>query len=312
MKNIFTTILALYQIGNCHESYSMKLNLHVDKVIQIKIHDKEYPVAVSGSGIPCLSIGTGTLGQRTLSENFKKQFEVYSSELYFDQRYALEDPQSLTMEQVVDDIAELGKQLKLSQFVIFGFSAFGIVALEFAKKYPEMALGVIMVGTPPNSNKEVGARNNAYFEAHAEPERKKLDADRRAQLAKEDLSALSYSDRFLRGYVYGAAPRYWHKPDFDCSELWKDIIVDRVFDHLFGTIFPHTDVMKNLEKVQCPVFLAAGMSDYDCCPWMWKKVANLPKNMTISIFEKSGHYPQYEEQALFDERVITWAKKNLI
>ncbi|MFI5332496.1 MAG: alpha/beta fold hydrolase [Candidatus Babeliales bacterium] len=289
----------------------MKLNHHVNEIISVQIRGKEYPVAVAGTGIPCLSIGTGTLGQRTLSEQFKKFFKVYSSELYFDQRFALAEPTSLTMDQMVDDIAELSKQLHLSRFVLFGFSAFGIVALEFAKKYPALVKGIIMVGTPPNSNAQIGARNNAYFEANAEPERKRIDTERSTEIAKEDLNKLTYSDRFLRRYVYRSAPRYWYIPDFDCSELWHDIIVDKIFDHLFNTIFPQTDVMKNLEKITCPIFLAAGKSDYDCCPWMWKEIKNLPRHMIISEFTKSGHYPQYEEQALFDKRIETWVQKSL-
>lgn len=48
------------------------------------------------------------------------------------------------------------------------------------------------------------------------------------------------------------------------------------------------------------------MSDYDCCPWVWQEVANLPKNFTISVFNKSGHWPHYEEADLFDERVKQW------
>ncbi|HLB94138.1 MAG TPA: hypothetical protein VJJ81_02730 [Candidatus Babeliales bacterium] len=168
-----------------------------------------------------------------------------------------------------------------------------------------------MVGTPPNANAQVAARNKAYFATHAEPERKRIYTQRAAEIAKEDLSKLNYAERFLRQYIYGSAPIYWHIPDFDCSELWHDIIVDEILNHLFNTIFPQTDVMQNLTKVTCPIVLAAGKSDYDCCPWTWQEIPNLPPKMVISEFTKSGHYPQYEEQALFDQRLITWAKQNL-
>jgi hypothetical protein len=48
------------------------------------------------------------------------------------------------------------------------------------------------------------------------------------------------------------------------------------------------------------------MSDYDCCPWTWFDLSPLPPKMVVSRFEKSGHYPHYEEQELFDERVEQW------
>lgn len=255
----------------------MHLNLDIDSTISVTIRDKEYPVAVAGNGIPCLSIGQGTFGQLTLSKHFKHYFKIYSSNLYFDKEYALDNPSTLTMDRMIDDIKELGDQLGLTQYVLFGFSAFGIITLEFAKKYPDLVAGIIMVGTPPNSNQYVAARNNAYFESHAEPERKALYAYRRAEVAKEDLSKLDYSAKILRTYVYRDAPLYWHNPDFDCSEIWHHIQLDEATNiHLFTDVLPKIDVMKGLEKIQCPIFLAAGLSDYNCCPFIWKEVKNLP------------------------------------
>lgn len=290
----------------------MNLDFHIDATATVTLRDKEYPIAITGAGIPCLSIGTGTLGQRTLSPEFKKIFKVYSSDLYFDQRYALEDFSLLTLDTLINDIAHMGTQLGLTKYVLFGFSAFGIIALEFAKKYPLLVAGIIMVGTPPNSNAMVGERNNAYFDAHAEPERKKLDAERRAQAAHEDLSSLDFSTRFLHNYVYYSAPRYWHQADFDCSEVWNNITVDRSLEYLFTDVFPNLDVFKNINKVICPVFLAAGRSDYDCCPFMWKESQNLPPRMTIVEFLRSGHWPHYEEQSAFDTAIAQWVKGNLL
>ena len=76
--------------------------------------------------------------------------------------------------------------------------------------------------------------------------------------------------------------------------------------YFFSTLTPSTDTTQNLQKVICPVFLAAGVDDYDCCPIFWKTVPQLPPRMTISMFEKSGHWPHYEEANLFDERIAQW------
>lgn len=286
----------------------MFLNLRIDKEITVVIRNKEYPVAIAGSGIPCLSIGIGTLGQRTLSQRFKKHFKVYSSDLYFDARFTLKEPLDHTIDHMVDDIAELGKQLTLSKFVIFGHSAFGLIALECAKKYPEIVSGIIMVGTPVNSNAEVAARNNHYFEIHASLYRKKIDLERQTKCAHEDFNSLDFSSRFLKNYIYRNSARYWHIADFDCSALWENIQVDPILEHLFSNLFPGFDVQKNIESVQCPIFLAAGYSDYDCCPFQWKEIRNLPPQMIISEFTEGGHWCHYEEQDLFDTRIEEWIK----
>ena len=277
-------------------------------ISQITVRGRTYPVEKKGAGIPCLSVGIGTPNLRTLSPDFFQHFEVYASDLYFVQDHGLEDISHVTLEELVEDLKTVEEALGLDQYILFGHSAFGILALEFVKKYPERVAAVIMVGTPVNANSEVAAQNNRIFEQQADPERKKLDALRREEIAPEDLTALSPSERFLREYIYRDAPRYWYIPDYDCSHIWKGFVLDRFVERLFTTIFPAVDVRKGLESIQTPVFLAAGLSDYDCCPWLWQKLPNLPKNMTISLFEKSGHWPQYEEPSLFDKRVIEWVR----
>lgn len=288
----------------------MKINTNIDDMVKVKVRGKNYPVTIAGQGMPMLAIGIGTLCQRTLSDRFKKYFKLYATDLYWVKEHGLPDPQSLTIDRIVDDITQLASSLQLPKFFIFAHSAYGIVALEFAKKYSQLLYGIIMSGTPPNSNPHVAAINNAYFEKHADAHRKMIDRQRREQFAQEDHTSFTSSERFLREYIWRDAPRYWYIPDFDCSAVWKDIVLDEVIDHFFATIMPKVDVRIQLAQVKCQVFLAAGDSDYDCCPFLWKDIGNLPSKMVISRFEKSGHWPHYEEQALFDERIENWLTQN--
>lgn len=287
----------------------MHLNLKTDEATTVSIDGKKYPVNIAGTGLPTLCIGTGTLDQRALSAEFKRHFKLYSSELYFDKRYSLDATESLTIDKIIDDYASVGEQSGLQSYFLFGFSAFGLIALEFAKKYPERVRGIIMVGTPPNSNPTVGTRINAYFEQQAEPLRKVIDAKRRAEVADEDLSKLDFDARFKRMYIYRDAPRNWFKPDFDCSDIWQGIELGTAMEYLFAVLFPQLDAMQGLEKIECPIFLAAGLSDYNSCPIAWKEIKNLPPHMDIVEFKESGHWPHYEEQAKFDAAVFAWLKK---
>ena len=285
----------------------MELNLKINKTVSVKLSGHNYPISVSGDGFPSLAIGIGTLMQRTFSQKFKTSFKVFSSDLYWIKNNEFEEPPTLSMPQIIDDIEELRQHLGLTSYILIGHSAYGIVALEYAKKYGSTLKGIVMIGTPLNSNPEVAACNNKYFETYAEPLRKQIDFERRTLFANEDLSHLDPAARFLRTYIWRDAPRYWHDPIFDCTPLWSNIHLNGpLLDHFFEAILPNTDVTIGLEKVQCPVFLAAGMSDYDCCPWMWSQINNFSK-LTVSLFNKSGHYPNYEESELFDTRVKLWA-----
>lgn len=278
-------------------------------MMQLSLRGQSYPVYEQGQGIPCLIAGLASPSFRTFSPAFYNDFQVYGSDLYFVQSHGMQDLSSVTLETLVEDMKVLEDALGLDRYVLFGHSAFGILALEYVKKYPERVAAVLMSGTPVNSNADVAAHHQRIFEASADETRKKIDAARRAQIAQEDLTKLSASERFLREYIYRDAARYWHIPDYDCSHLWEGIILDPLMEYLFTTIFPAVDVRKGLDSLQVPVFLAAGVSDYDCCPWVWKDLPHLPPKMTVSLFEQSGHWPQYEEPAVFDTRVKAWLAK---
>ena len=59
-----------------------------------------------------------------------------------------------------------------------------------------------------------------------------------------------------------------------------------------------------------PIFVATGKSDYICPPTLWEGSCKDISNFTISLFEKSGHTPHFEESQLFNERLINWIEKN--
>jgi hypothetical protein len=53
------------------------MNAYHDEFIDVTIRGHLYQVKKTGSGIPCLSIGIGTLTQRSLSPFFKQYFFLY-------------------------------------------------------------------------------------------------------------------------------------------------------------------------------------------------------------------------------------------
>lgn len=291
----------------------MNLDLCPDQIVFISIRGRKYPISISGEGTPCLVIGTGTLIQRTLSKKLKKKIKLYSSDLYWDNKFSLGVPCNLTMEIILEDIRELAETLSLKKFILLGHSCFGLVALEFAKKYPDLVSGVIMIGTPLNWNPASIFTNNKIFYQYAEENRKRIDAERRRVVEVEDLSQLSASERFLREYVFRDAARYWHISDFDCSKLWEDYMPGEEVIYFLDVLLSHMDTRIELKSIQIPIFLAAGLSDYDSCPaHTWPTLKKLPPHMEISIFKESGHYPHYEEPELFDEKIMQWIYKHNI
>lgn len=282
------------------------------ETIDVILNGKTYPVIKTGNGPACLFICLGTPSLHTISKNFTDHFTVYSSDVYWIEENCLDNPELITIENIIDDIKILAEALHLKKYILFAHSAYGIVALEFAKKYPTAAAGIIMVGTPINSNQTVAEQNDAIFYQQADAMRQEIDKQRQAEFSKTDLSKLTPEQQWLYSYTFRQAPRYWHDPIFDCTELWKDIHLDKLLGYLFNNILPNVNALEHLEDIKTPIFLAAGASDFDCCPWLWETVSNLPANFVISHFKQSGHWPHYEEAELFDERVVEWARGNFI
>src|SRR5579871_6408227 len=107
--------------------------LRDEETFNVDLKGKSYPVVKVGKGIPCILICLGTPSFRTLSKKFAEIFTVYSSDLYWVKNRALDNPTLMTMDTIVDDIKAVGDALGLEKYVIFAHSAYGIIALEFAK-----------------------------------------------------------------------------------------------------------------------------------------------------------------------------------
>ena len=75
---------------------------------------------------------------------------------------------------------------------------------------------------------------------------------------------------------------------------------------VFRQFFVDYDFLADLLPLPMPVLAAMGRHDYAVPHSLWERL--LPELRTVSyhLFELSGHTPQLEEQALFDQVLIQW------
>lgn len=59
-------------------------------------------------------------------------------------------------------------------------------------------------------------------------------------------------------------------------------------------------------QVETPVFVALGRLDFAVPFTLWDDFRGPFANLTVHIFERSGHTPQLEEPTDFDERALAW------
>ena len=276
----------------------------------LEVEDGELYYESEGEGIPCVVLVPGYQGYltRTLSEALRKRFQFHFLHMRGNGRsrgFALD---TVTLDRVFEDIQALRKHLGLERIGILGHSAMGCMSLEFSWRNPETTAFVISIGAPPRmvGHIEEMAR---YWDEHADAERKRIFDD---NMAKLDLSDVAPEDRFYASYR-AAGPRYWFDPGFDCAPLASDMKVDiDSTGHIFGTMIRDLDPTPHFHDVTCPVFLAQGTYDFSVPHTLWKELPASFPNATYVEFERSGHYPMYEEHDRFDRELFAWMAQNQI
>ena len=266
---------------------------------------------IEGSGQPAIVIGSSVYYPRSFSQNLRKSLQL----IFVDWRGFAEVSSSHPTRQpsfaiLLDDIELVRQKLGLEKCIVIGHSAHALLALEYAKKYSQHVSNVIMIGVSPNFNADHAKMAERNWEESVWPERKAALAKRIGELSDQELEKLLPPEKFIRWYVR-RDPQAWFDFHFDSSSLWKGIVPNMaMLDFLYGEALRDLDITKGLDQFHLPVFLALGRFDFIVAPpSSWDPLRKKFKRLTVRIFERSGHSPQYEEADLFDEEILSWLKQ---
>jgi len=269
----------------------------------------EFEYFIEGNGVPCMVVGDALTPSRALSANLREHFQfIFVNSRMTTEEAKVGDVNSVTMDTLTSDIEAVRESLGLGQVCVFGHSISGILALEYARKYPDSIRCVIMHASPPHERQSFHGDRAAFWEEHASDERKaKMEANW-AALGDDPFSGLSSSDAGIQEYATNA-PRYFYDPDYDPSWLlegayWNSGAWDRLIafaaDYDIGVGTP----------VQTPVFLALGREDYGVPFTLWDSERSKIPNLSYHLFDRSAHYPMLEEQELFDRTLTEWIQNH--
>lgn len=263
----------------------------------------ELPYSIDGDGIPCIVVGDPFLTAKALSEELRRHIRfifMHSRENVSSE--CLGETDELTLETFLDDIEQLRTSLELDKICVLGHSIYGLYALAYARRYPHHTSHVIMHATPPGWDAVFQQMANDYWESQASEGRKEVL--RQNWESRPDTLELDPFCSWCLDYVTNG-PKYWYDPTYDASWLLKGWYSNPDVGDLFFDLLAHYDVDSG-DELMVPVFLASGKFDFVVPYFSWdERRAKLP-NLTIHVFEKSGHLPMLEEQALFDEKLIEW------
>ena len=77
-------------------------------------------------------------------------------------------------------------------------------------------------------------------------------------------------------------------------------------NHFFGVLLEDYDLRPRLSELTTPLFLAQGRYDYATPYHLWEDVREGIPDLSYHLFERSGHFPMFEEQEAFDDLLIGW------
>ena len=265
---------------------------------------------IEGIGTPTIVIGFPTYYARIFSQNLRSHLRL----VFLDHRGTAPSPgrvdtTEFALEKLVDDIELARRTLMLGRIAVIGHSGNSFMALEYAKKYPANVSHVIMIGISPDLSAVNAEATEQNWQQLASSERKAIMEENLRRVPDEQLSQLPPGEVFRRVYIRDA-PRIWYDPHFDSSPLLVGVNVNMdMMNHVWGRIFRDIDITQGLDTFDRPVFLALGRYDFLVAPpSTWDPIRPEFRDLTVRVFEQSGHAPQYEEPALFDAELLRWMK----
>lgn len=267
----------------------------------------ELKYTVKGTGIPVIVIGSAVYYPRTFPEHLYKELQfIFVDHRGFSKALSDYTEESFSLFHIADDIEKIRKKLGLNKVMIIGHSGHGYMALEYANKYPQHVSHIMLIAVSPISDSALFEAANRYFDESVCPQRKALLAEN-LQTLEQSIEANPNNAFITRMLKF--APMIWYQPDYDASWLWEDVhYIPRAIDYLWGEVFATINTHQLIASLKVPVFLGLGRYDYWNPPHLWEPFRQDFKNLTLRVFEKSGHTPQFEEAELFHHELLEWLK----
>jgi proline iminopeptidase len=262
---------------------------------------------VEGSGIPCVVVN-GSHYQRVFPKGLRRHLKL----IFLDFRHSYEPDaaaklDTITLDTLFDDIEQVRKTLGFDRIAVMGHSLPSLIAIEYARKYPQHTSHVILIGAPPFMIPR--EESEAFWEKDASDARKLADKRNLERITDEDIKKAPPGQTWKLYFVRNGA-HYWYDPSFDSSWLLEGIAPNMSFMPRVAVLLGNYDVEKRTPRVTTPVFLALGRYDYLVPYHTWNSRKDSFPNLSYNLFEKSGHYAMFEEPALFDQKLIEWMKRN--
>ncbi len=264
----------------------------------------QLPYVVEGSGRPCIVVGVAAYYVRAFPDALKQVLRCAFMDLQTVEHAPRADSAAYSLRQATDDVEAVRRSLGWERVVVFGHSVHGLVALEYARRYPEHVTQAVVIGTAPFWGRRLEQARRAFWDKDASPERKAAYQERQQRFAPQRQAAHG-TDAIVLTFLAGA-PRFWLDLGYDGASLWRGIRIDTLrWSALFASAASYD--AREGPAIARPVFIGLGRYDYTTPYTTWSReyVAALPRG-TVQVFAGSAHTPFLEQPVEFARRLAAW------
>jgi proline iminopeptidase len=161
-----------------------------------------------GHGVPLVLINGGPGGTHHGFHPWFHQAAGFAHVIYYDQRGCglsdWEPGPGYTVEQAMEDLEALRKQLGYERWTVLGWSYGGFLAQLYAIRYPERTAGLVLVGASTGLDSDFGSREDTFLskeeQDHFDDVRCALrEINKREQMDHQSFTALSIFNMMLNG-----------------------------------------------------------------------------------------------------------------
>jgi proline iminopeptidase len=206
-----------------------------------------------------------------------------------------------TMAQMADDVEALGLYLGVEAPVLLGSSFGGMVALEYAVRYPDSLSKLILSDTAPSYD----------FYATSMERVAQLASAEQLELLTARFSGTATLEQNIRwNEVVG--PLYYRTfPPLAQLEAAtaRMIFGPEVAEHVMRYDLPTYDVRSQLGAIDIPTLVLTGRYDWVTGPSQSEEILTGIPHAELHIFENSGHNPQEEETEEYVQTVSRFIRE---
>jgi proline iminopeptidase len=260
---------------------------------------------IHGQGEPLILLNGGPGFSHEYLEPLQALADRYKL-IFFDQRGTGQsdkaDSRSYTIDANVEDVEQIRRQLNLGRCAVFGHSWGGMLAQAYVLKYPQNVSKLILADTFSSIHDL-----NATFARM----RASLPPELQAVCEKYEREGLykgrdRYPDEYQAALDVAYEPVTISIPPPPClQDMFSKVAYD-VYRVMWGeeSEFKITGTLAEfnaeprLGEIQVPTLVIVGASDMPTIE-MAEKTARLIPNARLEVFERSRHFPFYEEPEKF-------------